>query len=159
MGRIYKRERIWWIRYYRNGKCYPESSRSTEYAVAKNLLRLREGDGAKGVPVTPLMARFTFDEAARGLEQEYAANERRSLETVKRRIKLHLRPFFGGRRMAGITTLDITTYTGQRRAEGGRERYHQPRVGRVEAHVHAGAQGWHPDRVSLHPHVDREQRS
>ena len=118
MGRIYKRGRIWWIRYYRNGKCFPESSGSTQHAVAKNLLKLREGDGAKGVPVTPLMARFTFDEAARDLEREYAANERRSLESVERRIRKHLSPFFGGRRMAGITTVDVRRYTEQRRAAG-----------------------------------------
>ena len=118
MGRIYKRGRIWWIRYYRNGKCYPESSRSTQHSVAKNLLKSREGDGAKGVPVTPLMARFTFDEAARDLEREYAANERRSLESVERRIRKHLSPFFGGRRMTGITTVDVRQYTELRRAEG-----------------------------------------
>src|SRR5688572_17496520 len=110
MGRIYKRGRIWWIRYYRNGKCYPESSRSTQHAVAKNLLKVREGDGAKGLPVTPLMARFTFDEAARDLEREYAVNGRKSLDSVKRRIKLHLLPYFGGRRMAGITTVDVIRY-------------------------------------------------
>jgi len=118
MGRLYKRGNIWWIRYYRNGKCFPESSGSTQHAVAKSLLKLREGEGAKGVPVTPMMARFTFDEAARDLEREYAANGRRSLDSVERRIRKHLLPFLGGRRMAGITTVDVRRYTEQRQIAG-----------------------------------------
>jgi len=41
---------VWWIKYYRNGKPVRESSESTKETEAKKLLRLREGDVAKGVP-------------------------------------------------------------------------------------------------------------
>ena len=39
MGMIYKRGRIYWIKYYRHGKPYRESARSTKEAEAKRLLK------------------------------------------------------------------------------------------------------------------------
>ena len=38
MGMIYQRGNIWWIKYYRNGKYYRESSKSNKKMVAKKLL-------------------------------------------------------------------------------------------------------------------------
>lgn len=43
MGEIKPRGRIYWVRYYRDGRRYEESSRSTKYEDAKRLLQLREG--------------------------------------------------------------------------------------------------------------------
>jgi len=50
---IRRRGRIWWIRYCRGGVRFEESSHSPHKGVAIDLLKLREGDGVKGVPVTP----------------------------------------------------------------------------------------------------------
>jgi membrane protein required for colicin V production len=63
MGAIRKRGRIYWIRWYRDGRRFEESSGSTKYDVARSLLRSREGDVEKGVPVTPKLGRITFDDA------------------------------------------------------------------------------------------------
>jgi hypothetical protein len=40
-GRIFRRGRIWWIAYYRNGSEYRESSRVAEEEAARRLLRKR----------------------------------------------------------------------------------------------------------------------
>ena len=48
MGRIYQRSRIWWIRYYRNGQEFNESSQSEKEAEAKKLLKKRQGEIALG---------------------------------------------------------------------------------------------------------------
>ena len=48
MGSIYKRGNVWWVQYYRNGKPYQETSRSTKKMVARKLLELREGEVAQG---------------------------------------------------------------------------------------------------------------
>jgi hypothetical protein len=53
MGEVFRRGRIWWIRYCRNGKRYPESSGREKKQQAIALLKLLESDGASGVPVTP----------------------------------------------------------------------------------------------------------
>ena len=42
-GELRKRGEIWWIRYYRNGKRYEESSHTDKKEVARNLLCRREG--------------------------------------------------------------------------------------------------------------------
>lgn len=47
---------------------------------------------------------------------DYTVNAKRSLSDVKRKIKLHLMPFFGGRKMAAISTADVRAYVAQRQA-------------------------------------------
>ena len=65
MGELKRRGQIWWIRYYKNGKRYEESSGSSKEGDAKTLLRLREGDIERGRfdPSLPLAFRIaaTFD--------------------------------------------------------------------------------------------------
>ena len=48
MGSIYKRGKTYWIKYYRNGKPYRESSESKKEADAKRLLKKREGEISNG---------------------------------------------------------------------------------------------------------------
>jgi hypothetical protein len=110
MGMTYRRGAVWWIKYYRNGRPVRESSGSTKESDAIQLLKIREGDIAHGLPVNPKLNRIRFDEAADDLETEYAVNRRRSAEELERRIRLHLLPFFGGRRLAAITTADVNTF-------------------------------------------------
>jgi integrase len=68
------------------------------------------------VPITAKIHRFRFEEAATDLITEYRVNKRRSLDELERRIEKHLKPFFGGRRMAAITTSDVRTYVAERQA-------------------------------------------
>jgi integrase len=117
MGQIRKRGEIYWVRYYRAGKRHEESTRSSKRADAERLLKLREGDVAKGVPISPAIGRLTFDDAALDLENEYLANGRRSIIGLRVRLKIGLRPWFGGRRMVNITTADVRAYVTQRQAD------------------------------------------
>lgn len=110
MGELKRRGQIWWIRYYKNGRRHEESSGSTKEGEAKSLLRLREGDIERGVAVTPKVGRIRFDEAVTDVLNDYRTNRKRSLDDVERRIEKHLKPFFGNRRMASITTSDIREY-------------------------------------------------
>jgi hypothetical protein len=117
MGELKRRGKIWWIRWYRGDRRYEESSHSDKKGIARDLLKKREGHVAHGVAVTPKMERLRFDEAAADLLNDYRANDRRSLDEVARRIALHLEPYFGGWRLAQITTADVREYTVQREAE------------------------------------------
>jgi len=71
---------------------------------------LRAATGRRGNPdlcrVGPRTSTGALsDYAARRLKvADYQINEKRSLTHVERRVRLHLEPFFGGRRMAAITT-------------------------------------------------------
>ncbi len=112
------RGQVWWIRYFRDGRRHEESSHSTEHDDARRLLKVRQGDVARGLPVTPKIGRLRFEEAAADLVNDYKTNGKRSLPHVERRIALHLQPFFGGRRMTAITTADVRTFIAQRQAAG-----------------------------------------
>ena len=117
MGELRQRGKVWWIRYYRNGVRHEESSGSDRKGVALNLLNLREGDRAKGVPVSAAIGRLRFAEAAADMIADYETNGKRSVDEVERRIRLHLEPWFGGKRMAAITTADVRAYILKRQTD------------------------------------------
>lgn len=117
MGALKKRGSIWWIRYSRNGKRYEESSRSEKREDARTLLRLREGDAARGAPINPKVGRIIFEEAAQAVVNDYAANGKRSLDLLQKRISKHLKPYFAGRRLSGIATADLRDYITHRQRQ------------------------------------------
>jgi len=48
---IYKRGNTYWLKYYRNGKPYYESTKSDKETKAKDLLKKREGEIYRPLPV------------------------------------------------------------------------------------------------------------
>jgi hypothetical protein len=107
MGCIYKLKRspFWWIKYIGvDGRPQYESTKSTEHAVAKDTLKLREGKIAEGVPVTSAVSRLKFTDEADNLVNHYKIKGRRTLAELELRLRLHLTPFFGRYRMAQIDT-------------------------------------------------------
>lgn len=117
MGMIYKRGSTWWIKYYRNGVPMRESSESNKESVAKSLLRQREGDIERGVPITPRTNRVSLDDLAADVVNDYRVNGKRSLRDAERHFAIHLKPFFRGRRAASITTPEIREYIAKRQDE------------------------------------------
>ncbi len=99
-----------------------ESAETDKESVARAFLRRRLGDVERGAPIAPRADRVRFDEAAADLLTEYRVNGRKSIDWVERRLRLHLTPYFGGRRMATITTPDIRNYIGKRQSESIRTR-------------------------------------
>lgn len=118
-GSIYTMGRFLWISYRGlDGKRHAESTKSTNLTVARAMLRKRVGAIESGVPITPKMGRQTFVDAGDALLQEYRNQGRRSLGEAERRLKKHLLPFFGARRMAGITTADVRKFIAHRQEQG-----------------------------------------
>lgn len=115
-----RQSNIYWIKYVRAGRGYDESSRSKRRKDAAALLQEREGDIARGRPITPRIGKVTFEESADGILADYRTNGKRSLDAVERRLRLHLAPYFGGWRMANITTADVTKYIDKRQTDGAR---------------------------------------
>ncbi len=113
-----RQSRVWWIRWYRNGCRHEESSGSTKKGDAERLLKLREGDVARGLPVSAKIGRLRFEQAVSDVVADYRQNGRASTSDVEARIRLHIEPWFGGRRMASITTADVRAYSGHRLGEG-----------------------------------------
>src|SRR5437867_3059871 len=79
------------------GNRFAKVTESVKISVARDLLRDREGDIVKGVPVSPKMTRVHFDELAADMVTDYKVNEKRSLRDLEMRLKNHVLPFFASR--------------------------------------------------------------
>jgi integrase len=62
--------------------------------------------------------RVTFEELVQGLVNDYQANAKKTLKWVERRVRLHLAPFFGGRKAQEITSADVQAFIAKRQKEG-----------------------------------------
>ena len=97
MGAVYSRKRspYLWIKYYQHGRPVRESTGTKNEVVARRMLRAREGDVERGIPIDPKVGLVTFHEAAEDMLNDYKANRKRTYVDAKRRINKHLAPFFG----------------------------------------------------------------
>ena len=95
MGSIYKRGNVFWIKYYRNGKPYRESTKSIKVSDAKRLLKKREGEISEGKLPGIYFDKVKFDELAEGFLRDYRINQKKSLERAER-CTGHLKRYFEG---------------------------------------------------------------
>ena len=119
MGAVYSRKRspYLWIKYYQHGRPVRESTGTKNEVVARRMLRAREGDVERGIPIDPKVGLVTFHEAAEDMLNDYKANRKRTYVDAKRRINKHLPPFFGNKRLSSITASDIRAYIAKRMAD------------------------------------------
>ena len=69
MGTVYTRKgsRFLWLKYLQDGRVVRESFGTTNKNTARRMLRVREGDVERGIPIEPKVGRIFFDEAATDL--------------------------------------------------------------------------------------------
>lgn len=109
MGSLYKRGNTWWIKYYRNGKSYRESSQSTKKMVAKKLMDRREGEIANGKLPGVHYDKVTFDKLAEDFLRDYRINQKKSITRAEGSVE-KLKRFFIGYRVPEITTPKVNEY-------------------------------------------------
>jgi integrase len=111
------RTKNWYIRFYdANGKQHEKTGYKTKKAAKDALVQIEAARG-RGEQVSSQVGRLTFDDAMKAVEDDYSMNGRSTLDDVQRQIRLHLKPYFDGRRMTNITTDVITAYVVARQAE------------------------------------------
>ena len=109
MGNIYKRGKVYWIKYYRNGKPYRETTKSHKEADAKCLLKKSESEISDGKLPGIYFDRVKFDELAVGFLMDYRINQKKSLDKVERSVN-HLKKHFEGYPIPQITIPNIQAY-------------------------------------------------
>ena len=109
---------IWWIKYHVGGRPQCVSSGSDKKRLAEDLLKEREGDVVRGVPITANIGKVRFEEARDDLLNDYRTNGKRSIKTMQGRIRNHLTPFFGGRRMNAVSTALVRQFVARRQTAG-----------------------------------------
>jgi integrase len=118
-GSIYKQKNsaVWWVKYYRNGKPYRETTRTTDKSEAKDFLRKRLAEITTGNFNGPTVERILVSELAEDFLRDYRINERHSIDDVEARWKLHLQPFFGDWRASEVTSDLVARYVDKRQQE------------------------------------------
>lgn len=125
MGQLYQRGRIWWAKYYVNGRPVRESTGVASSGdqgppqEAKRFLKQQEGRAAAGLPILPRADRVSYDEASEDLKRHYAVTGERGTKEAARRFS-HLDAFFTGWRLARIGPADCERYVAHRQAEQAR---------------------------------------
>src|SRR5262249_18215581 len=111
--------RLWWVQYKgHDGLRHKESSDSERKGDAIALLQKRTGAVMHNLPVIKYQERLTFDQAAQAVIDDFKVNHKVSEKSVARRIDKHLKPFFGGRRLAAIKAADVDAYIAHRVKQG-----------------------------------------
>ena len=116
MGSIYKRGNIFWLKYFKDGKPYYESSKSRKETVAKRLMKKREGEIQDGKLPGSYYEKVTFE----ALEEMFIRDRRinnKSVSDAEKRLK-HLKPVFGGVKVPNIKSDRIAVYIDGRLNEG-----------------------------------------
>ena len=118
-GSIYKQKgsTVFWVKYYRNGKSFRESTKTTNKQEANAFLKTRLGEIATGTFHGPLTERVTMAELAVDLIRDYRINERKSLNDLEARWKLHLEPFFGHMKASEVSSDLVARYVDSRLKE------------------------------------------
>ena len=117
MGCIYRRGKTYWIKYYRNGKPYAESSGSDKLEVAKRALKIREGDISQGKIPGICFDRVSFNDLVDDYLTDYRLNERKTQKRAER-CAGYLRGEFGKLKASEVDTSKIQQYMERRLSEG-----------------------------------------
>src|SRR2546427_963599 len=88
--------RIWWAKYYVNGRPVRESTGTRKETEARRFLKAREGRVAAGQPMLPRVDRIRYEEIAADLRRHYETTGERKLDEADDRMK-PLAKFFAGR--------------------------------------------------------------
>jgi integrase len=127
-GSVFQRGAVWWIKYYRNGKPYRESSGSDKEGKARKLLKKRLGEIVLGRFVGPDAERVTIHELAVQYLNDYRVNQKKSLDKAERTVKRYdddgkeidseLMAYFGDYKAHSVGTDRVKAYTAKRIEEG-----------------------------------------
>ena len=104
----------WWIKYYRNGVAVRESAHTDNVKKAEKLLQKRIGEVATGTFLGPRLEKVRMSELAEDLIRDYRINGLKSIDDVKSRWDLHLKPFFGLLRAVEVSSQLVAKYVDER---------------------------------------------
>jgi len=163
MGMLYRRKKRdpvtgqlvesgpYWIKYYRGGRPFYESTETEDKTEARRKLKEREGQVATGQHHGPQVERTRFDDLVALIQQDYTLNERRSRRRLND-LLTHLAPSFRLLRASAITTDKITAYIAKRRDEGAANATINRELGCLKRMFRLGLQQT-PPLVARIPHI------
>jgi integrase len=117
MGCIYRRNQTYWIKYYRHGKQFAESTHTDKLEIAKRMLKTREGEIAEGKRPSICFDRISFEDLLKDYVTDYKINGRKTVTKAERCVSFLLKEL-KGRMAPEITTDVIKEYIEKRLSSG-----------------------------------------
>jgi len=114
---LFKREKVWWMRFSYNGKQVRRSCETTSKKLAEQILCKVKTQITEGKFLEVEARDTTFEELYLDLILDYKVNRRKSLDKIHRTIR-HLEQTFSGMRALDITTSLIQGHIVERQTAG-----------------------------------------
>lgn len=112
-----KGSQLWWLKYYISGRAVRESSGTAKRKEAEDRLKIKVAAALSG-EAGAVRNQTRLAELKDAMLRDYRLNEHKSLESVERRWKKHLTPYFGDIRVTDLTSERVDQYVDERKAAG-----------------------------------------
>ena len=150
-GHVYLRGKVYWVKYYRNGRAFAESAKTNDLEKAEKYLQRRLAQIITGTFIGPRAERIKVSELADGFLREYRINGRKSMNDAETRWKLHLKPVFGHLRAVQVSTDHLNSYVDDRQRGGASNATINRELAALKRMFTLGAEAT-PQKVTRTPH-------
>src|SRR6478672_8377006 len=116
-GGLYKRGRVWWIKYYVGRYAMRESARTRDKRIAEDLLKQRLAEAELNQVPDATARRLNIQEVLEYLLADYRLRKRASLKQLESRVSKHLIPLLGPIRAADFGQRQVEAYVQVRRKQ------------------------------------------
>jgi integrase len=152
-GCLYQRGEVWWLKYFRNGRPFSESTGTHDKRKAQAILRQRIGEISTGTFLGPQIEKVMVSDLAADLLSDYRANQRRSIGNAEARWRLHLEPFFGAVRAVEVTPPLLTRYAESRLQEAAKPATVNRELALLKRAFNLGRRNQKVRNVPVFPHL------
>ena len=117
-GCLYRRGRVWWIKYFAGQRPVHESAGTSDRKAAEAILKKRLAVAELDQLPDPAAQKLTVKDILGGLRSDYDLRGRKSLPQLDSRIRLHLEPLLGSMQAVGFGNRQVEAYVRKRRSDG-----------------------------------------